>query len=551
MKTTAITILLFAITSFSYAQISPVNEAWVDSTLRSMTLEEKIGQLFIPAQTSPERTLEWIKDYHIGGIWFPRVEARKIADDLNTFQRASKYPMLVTVDFEKGAGTYVDGATDLPINMALGASRDPKLVYDAAALTAKEALALGIHLNYAPVVDVNNNPSNPVINTRSYGEDPALVARLAEAAIRGYQENGLLSTVKHFPGHGNTGTDTHARIGVVTGSAEEMDSVELRPYRDVFRTAKPSAVMSAHLWIQSIDKDTIPATLSANVMTGLLRNRLGFDGLVLTDAMAMGGITTRYSFTAATVKALQAGCDIILFPGDLATGYQSVLEAVKKGELTEVRIDASVRRILKAKSMAGLDKKRFTDVSRLASLVGTQENYATAKRIAAGCLTLAKDRANLIPLAGSKKVLVLTMSNKEGNSMLSRGLVTFPDEVRKYAPDAADIRLSDAMKTDETKQALLLARSSDVVIVAAYVKIVLSSGTVDLPAAHAAFLRELVQSNPNVVLVSFGNPYIGGSVPEIPTYICAYDNARALQEATAESLFGNGHFKGTLPVTVS
>ena len=551
MKTLSTSLLLLIAGSSLWAQLLPVDNRWVGQTLKSMTLDEKIGQLFIPAQVSHSRSLEWIQKYHIGGIWFARVEAKKIAEDLNALQLASKYPLLVTVDFEKGAGTYVDGSTDLPINMALGASRDPKLVYEAARLTAKEARALGVHLNYAPVLDVNNNPRNPVINTRSYGEDPKLVARLATAAIKGYQENGLLATGKHFPGHGNTGTDTHAKIGVIASSPREFESVELYPYKEVLRKAKPSSIMSAHLWIQSIDADTIPATLSKSVMTDLLRDRLHFDGLVFTDAMVMGGITTRYPFGVATVKALQAGCDIILFPGDLEKGIDAVREAVKSGELTEKRIDESVRRILRAKTRVGLHKNRTTNIDGISGLVGTEEHYKTAKKIAARCLTLAKDESKLVPLRPSQKVLVLTMSNKEGNSMVSRGLVSFPEELRKFSPSAKELRLSDSLRTDERNNALSLAKEADVVVVAAYIKIVLSSGTVDLPPAHAAFLQQLVKQNPRVALVSFGNPYIGASVPEVPAYICAYDNAKALQEATAEALFGKTKFSGKLPVTVS
>jgi beta-N-acetylhexosaminidase len=309
--------------------------------------------------------------------------------------------------------------------------------------------------------------------------------------------------------------------------------------------------MSAHLWIQSIDADTIPATLSKSVMTDLLRDRLHFDGLVFTDAMVMGGITTRYPFGVATVKALQAGCDIILFPGDLEKGIDAVREAVKSGELTEKRIDESVRRILRAKTRVGLQKNRTTNIDGISGLVGTEEHYKTAKNIAARCLTLAKDESKLVPLRPSQKVLVLTMSNKEGNSMVSRGLVSFPEELRKFSPSAKELRLSDSLRTDERNNALSLAKEADVVVVAAYIKIVLSSGTVDLPPAHAAFLQQLVKQNPRVALVSFGNPYIGASVPEVPAYICAYDNAKALQEATAEALFGKTKFSGKLPVTVS
>jgi beta-N-acetylhexosaminidase len=551
MKTVALALSMTLLVSSVQAQMFPVDNAWVDRTLKSMTLEEKIGQLFVPVHSDIQKTKEWVKDHGIGGLWFSRTEARKIAGELNALQEASKYPLLVTVDFEKGAGTYIDGATDLPINMALGASRDPNLVAAAARLTAREARALGVHLNYAPVLDVNNNADNPVINTRSYGENPSLVAKLGAAAIKGYQDHGLLATAKHFPGHGNTSTDTHAKLGVVTSSPSVFEAVELYPYKQVLKQAAPSSIMSAHLWIEAVDTDTIPATLSENVMTTLLRKELKFDGIVFTDAMVMGGITTRYPFDVATVKAIQAGCDIILFPGDLAKGIQAVRQAVTDGQLTEKRIDESVRRILRAKTRVGLHKQRLVDVEKIPSLVGTEANYLEAKRIAAQCLTLARNDRKIIPLRPAQKILVLTISNKEGNSMLSRGLVSFPDEVRKFSPGSTDLRLSDELTSDEIRNALDLAKHADVVVVAAYIRIVLNSGTVDLPPAHASFLKQLLKQNSNLTLISFGNPYIGGTVPEIPAYVCAYDNAKALQEAAAEALFGKSDFSGKLPVTIS
>lgn len=551
MKTLPVALVLVLLVSSLHAQMLPVDNAWVNRTLKSMTLDEKIGQLFVPVHSDVQKTREWIKSYGIGGLWFARTEAKKIAAELNALQEASKYPLLVTVDFEKGAGTYIDGATDLPINMALGASRDPKLVAAAARLTAREARAIGVHLNYAPVLDVNNNADNPVINTRSYGEDPRLVATLGVAAVQGYQENGLLATGKHFPGHGNTATDTHARLGVVTGSAKEFESVELFPYKEVLKKAMPSSIMSAHLWIQAVDTDTIPATLSMNAMTKLLRGRLKFDGLVFTDAMVMGGITTRYPFDVATVKAIQAGCDIISFPGDLVKGIQAIRQAVANGQLTEKRIDESVRRILRAKTRVGVHKQRLVDVEKIPTLVGTEANYLEAKRIAAKCITLAKNEGKIVPLKPAQKVLVLTMSNKEGNSMVSRGLVSFPDEMRKLTGNVTELRVSDSLRADEVERALKSAAEADVVVVAAYVKIVLSSGTVALPPAHTAFLQNLTKANQRVALVSFGNPYIGASVPAVPAYICAYDNAKALQEAVAEAIYGKTPFKGKLPVTVS
>jgi len=251
------------------------------------------------------------------------------------------------------------------------------------------------------------------------------------------------------------------------------------------------------------------------------------------------------------VKALQAGCDVILFPGDLEKGIQAVKHAVERGELSEKRIEESVRRILRAKTQVGLHKKREVDIMRIGERVGTEQNYRAAKAVAAQCLTLTKNEGSLVPVPSTKKVLVLTMSNKEGNSMVSRGLVSFPDEVRKLSPAAADFRLSDAMTTSEVDQALALAKNADLVVVAAYIKIVLNSGTVELSTAHTAFVNRLVEANPNIVLISFGNPYIGSSVPDVPAYICAYDNAKALQETAAEALFGKIPFHGRLPVTVT
>jgi len=534
----------------AHSQLLPPDEQWVEQTLSSMTLDEKIGQLFVPVHTTMDRTSAWIRNNHIGGLWFARVEAKAIAAELNALQQISKVPLLVTVDFEKGAGTYVDGATDFPINMALGASRDPDLVYQAATVTAREARALGVHVNFAPVMDVNNNPKNPVINTRSYGENPQLVATLAEAAIRGYQDHGLLATGKHFPGHGNTGTDSHAHLGVVSSDRQEFESVELLPYKEVLQRSKPSAIMTAHLWIRAVDKDTIPATLSPNAMSGLLRQRLNFDGVIYTDAMVMGGITTRYPYDVATVKAIQAGCDVILFPGNLEQGILAIKNALANGNLSEQRIEESVRRILRSKTQVGLQQKRIVEIPQIESLVGTAEHYAVAKRVAAACLTLAKDTGKLIPIPVAKKILVLTMSNKEGNSMVSRGLVSFPEEVRKHAATVTELQLSDSLRNEEIESALIKAREADIVLVGAYVKIVLNSGTVDLPAHQTAFLKQLADRNPNTILVSFGNPYIGASVPFIPTYVCAYDNARALQETAAEALFGKTPFRGKLPVTV-
>ncbi len=369
--------------------------------------------------------------------------------------------------------------------------------------------------------------------------------------MKGSQENGLLATAKHFPGHGNTSTDTHSSLGSIDGGPETFENVELLPYKEVLSKTGLVNVMTAHLWVKALDADTIPATLSANVITGLLRKRLKFDGVVYTDAMVMGGITTRFSFSEAVVKALQAGCDVVLFPGSVEQGVESIKTALKEGRLSEGRINESVRRILESKSRAGLNRTKTVDIDRIKESVGTPEHYKLALTIASECLTLVKDERKLLPLDTTKRILVLAMSNREGNSMVSRGLVSFPEEMRKRSPSLVTYRLSDSLATEERRSAVQLAGWADRVVIAAYVKIVLNSGTVGLTEAQKSFIEEITARNPNTVLISFGNPYIGATLATVSTYICAFDNAKALQEIAAEALSKSFLFKGKLPVSIS
>ncbi len=533
------------------AQLLPVDSAWVEQTLVGMSIDERVGQLIMPAHLDMDQSLDLMARLHVGGFWIGKAEAKSIAAALNRLQEASKFPLLITADFEKGAGTHIDGATDLPINMALGASRSADHVYRASKLTAKEARALGVHLNFAPVLDVNNNPKNPIINIRSYSEDPKLVAELSFAAIRGYEENGLLSTAKHFPGHGNTSIDTHSKLGTIESDNRGLEAIELKPYTDVLKKTSTSAVMTAHLWVRAVDEDTIPATLSKNVIDGLLRNRLKYPGIVFTDAMVMGGITANYSLADASVETILAGCDIILWPGNPTTSFEAVKEAVQKGLLSEARINDSVRRILRAKTQAGLHKKRFVDMEKLMTLLGTDDNYQEAKSIAAQCMTLVLDDARLLPLKPSSKVLVVTITTQTRNAAMSRTLVTFPADMKKHSPSVDTLVLSELMSAKETAQAIDLASKADVVVCGAFVRIVIGSGTVELPLAHKSFIQDLLKANARTVLIAFGNPYIGGSFPGLSTYVCAYDNARALQEVAAEALYGKVKFSGRLPVTIS
>jgi beta-N-acetylhexosaminidase len=533
------------------SQLLKPDTVWVEKLLGELTLEEKIGQMFMPVYRDLDQAKELVQQFHVGGLWFARTEAKKIAADLNVLQQCSTVPLLISVDFEKGAGTYVDGATDLPINMALGASRDPMIVLRAASMTAKEARAIGVHINFAPVMDVNNNAANPIINTRSYGEDPSLVATMAKAAIEGYQNNGLLATGKHFPGHGNTSTDSHASLGTVESSAEELEKIELYPYKAVLESTPPSSIMSAHLWMKAIDKEPVPATLSPKVMTELLRNRLGFKGLLFTDAMEMGGITKNYTYDDAVVKAILAGCDIILFPVHTDKGIAAIKKAVEDGTISQERIDQSVKRILIAKTLVGLQSNRMVDIDKISSIVGIPQHYAAAKEISAACITLVKDSLSILPIQEKKNIGLLTIFNSDKATMTSRDITNFPDEISKLASSVIYKKIPVQFSDKDIEDALEIAKQSDIVVIGAYIRIVLASGTVELPQNLMELINKIRVTNPNIVLVSFGNPYIIKSLPGISTYVCCYDNAQAMQETASEALFGKVKFKGILPVTIS
>jgi len=516
-----------------------------------MSLDEKLGQLIMPAHTDLEQSMELVKSIHVGGFWFAKGEAKQTSTELNSLQQTSKYPLLISADFEKGAGTHVDGATDLPINMSLGASRDTSLAYRAAKLTAQEARALGVHVNFAPVVDVNNNPKNPIINIRSFGEDPKLVADMAVEAIRGYQDNGLLATAKHFPGHGNTSVDSHSRLGAIETGSKQFESVEIFPYARALEKTQLAAIMTAHLWVQALDKDTIPATLSHNVLSEYLRRKMGFSGIIFPDAMVMGAITSHYSIDEVSVQVIQAGCDILLWPGNPKTAFEALKEAVNRGTISEERVNESVRRILRAKTLVGLHRNRLVDTSQIVLTVGTDRNYAEAKQISGQCITLVKDDLKLLPLKPAQKILVLTLGTRSRNAMITRNLFSFPSDMRKINPDILTFELPESYTEADVNRALELSSGIERVVVAAYVRVIVGMGTVELPNPQRAFMDRLLSKNPNTTLVSFGNPYIAVSFPNLSTYVCAFDNAKALQEVTAEALYGKSEFRGKLPVTIS
>src|SRR5580698_4973365 len=393
-------------------------EKWAKKTLRKLSPEEKVGQLFmiwVRAEflnvADPEylQLRDTMRKYHVGGFamtvrWEPpflyRNEPYEAAVLLNRLQQDSKLPLLVAADFERGLSMRLHGATEFPHAMAFGAAGKQEYAEAFGRITAQEARAIGVHWNFFPVADVNSNPANPIINTRSFGEDPQQVGDLVAAYIRGARANGMLTTAKHFPGHGDTATDSHLGVAQVTGDATRLQSVELSPFRKAIEAGVDS-VMVAHVTVPALDAqpDRVASTSTA-IVTGLLKEQLGFKGIVVTDALDMAGLTRLYAahIGRAAVDAFKAGNDLLIIPADLDASYQAVLEAVKSGEISPARLDASVLKILKAKAAVGLNKDRLVNIEKLSEVIGEPDNVALGQHIMDDAVTLVRDNGKRLPL---------------------------------------------------------------------------------------------------------------------------------------------------------
>ncbi|HMG96770.1 MAG TPA: glycoside hydrolase family 3 N-terminal domain-containing protein, partial [Gemmatimonadaceae bacterium] len=372
---------------------------WTDSVLASLTLREKAAQIVWPSVLgdyasgdSPQwrRLTQYIQQEKVGGFTISVGSPTELAAKLNALQSMSKIPLLFGADLEAGAGFrarggyFVPNAIDLggaivfPPEMAIGATRDTTLAYEQGRLTALEGRALGIHIAYAPVLDVNNNPDNPVINTRSYGEDPSLAARMGVAFIHGLQDHGMIATGKHFPGHGDTGVNSHLALPIVTVSRSRLDTVELVPFRAAVNGGV-GAIMSFHGAMPALDSSNVPGTLSPKVLTGLLRGEMGFKGIIISDAMDMRGVLDQFGAAEAVKRAVSAGIDVLIQPLDIPQTIDAVVDGVKEGRYTEARLDSSVRRILEAKRRLGLARNKLVDLSALRFLVGDSSNVQIAR----------------------------------------------------------------------------------------------------------------------------------------------------------------------------
>jgi len=527
----------------------------VDSLLAGLTVHQQVGQLVIPWLSGSYTALDdslyqvaarWVDSLEIGGLIISVGSPLDIATKLNALQLRSRLPLLISADLEWGAGMRVVGATAFPQIMAVGATGDPHDAFTIGAAAAVEGRAVGIHVNFAPDADVNNNPANPIINIRSFGEDPRTVSRLVAEYVRGLHEHGMLATLKHFPGHGDTETDSHIGLPVITAGYARLDSLELVPFRAGI-AAGADVVMSAHIAFPALTGSNEPATLSAAVLTGLLRDSLRFPGLVVTDALMMGAIVAKYGAGEATVRAFLAGSDLLLIPADADSAVLAMTAAVASGRVTRERLAQSVRRVLEIKRRLGLLEHRTVPIDSIPLVVGSRRFQDAANDLAVRSLTLVRDvGGRLHALRARPRRLALIAYADEQNSSVG-ALLT---DLLRQGGDTVDFfrlwPMSGTLSYDSARA--VIARAPATVFVA-NVRPISWKGNIALPDSLAQLISLTDASRPTV-LVSLGSPYLLNQTPTVRSYLIAWSGVRASERAVALALLGRVPIGGHLPTRI-
>jgi beta-N-acetylhexosaminidase len=534
--------------------------------MKILTLREKVAQLiFIPFHGAAPNTrshdyrqfMKLVRETRVGGMvlvnWnngrlTQKAHPYALAAFLNRMQRLSRVPLLVAGDFERGASMRVDGTTVFPQAMAFGAAGDLAFARFEGQVTAREARAFGVHWLFFPVADVNNNPDNPIINIRSYGEDPKQVSALAAAFIEGTRADPkyrVLTTAKHFPGHGDTAVDTHLNMAVINATRERLESVELAPFRSAIQ-AGVDAIMTAHIAVPAVAPPNVPATLSREILTGLLRDEMGFKGIVVTDALEMGGIAQGHSSGEAAVLAIEAGADALVMPPDPEAAVKAILAAVQSGRLTRVRIDESVARLLAAKERVGLDRRATVDLEAIGDQIDAPEDRERADEIARRAVTLVKNQGNLLPLRAPAKTCFLTLAE----SRYSNEGFEFAQEVRRREKSATVIQLDASLAAASLDAAVQNTAACESVAVAAFASVAAYRGETVLGGDFPRMLDALVSTGKPVALIVMGNPYLARRFPNAAAFLLTYSTVPPSETAAVQALFGETAIRGRLPVNI-
>src|SRR6266446_2540305 len=584
------TLFSFAKDKDRFQQPGPIRldkdgQKWVEKTLRKMSPEEKVGQLFMiwtRVTFMNEADPEWIalrdsvRKYHIGGLCMSvpvdgavliRNQPYEAAELLNRLQQSSELPLIFAADFERGVSMRLYGATVFPHAMAFGAARKREDAEGFGRITALEARAIGVHWNFFPDADVNSNPANPIINTRSFGEDPQQVGDLVAAYVKGARAGGMLTTVKHFPGHGDTATDSHLGVASVNVDRTHLDSIELPPFRQAI-TAGVDSVMVAHVTVPVLDSDpNHVATISPAIVSDLLEKQLGFKGIIVTDALDMAGLTHLFSndIGRAAVEAFKAGNDLLLIPADLPASYNAMIQAVQAGEISRERLDRSVLKVLKTKASLGLQDARMVDLNAIANLVGKPGNLAFGQQVADAAVTLVRENGKVLPLKSkgtAKGGLPYTTQEKTHNQVVA---VLFSDDVRTDSgrafgrefrtriPDAHVIYVDPRIAAGMSDEVLKAVDDAKTVVAAVYV--VPTAGkvgnTVAMADATGTLLQQVLDhAAERTAVVAMGNPYLAADFPKIENYMCTFSNATVSEVSAIKALFGEVAIRGHLPVSI-
>ena len=533
------------------------DSAFIDSLVENTPLQEKIGQLFfVPVNGRflssddhrHKEIIDLITHDHVGGLIFMRGDIYGQAVLTNKLQKLSKTPLWITQDMENGAAMRIEGATQFTPAMGVAASNNKRNAYLMGKITAREAKAMGVHQVFAPVLDVNNNPENPVINTRAFSGDPEMVAEYGIAFMQGVQSEGIIATAKHFPGHGDTDTDSHYDLPILDHDYTRLDSVELIPFKRAINSGLES-IMSAHISFPQISETPeIPGTLDAAILGDLLIDSLNFNGMVVTDGLAMNGITKTFSPGRAVVRALHAGADIMLISPDIHTAITEVMASVEQGLITEERINQSYRKILLWKQQAGLfENDNLVDIEGLDEVLNARAHQAEADRIARESITILKDNENILPLDPTefKKVLFVGVSDKvNGNAGTA-----FVRALRNYHPNISYTVFDNRSDEEDADYILQRAKSSDLIIIGTFVNPGFGV-TLTLPRAHNSMLEKLLGLKKKSVLAVFGNPYLVKELPETDVHLIGWANSTQQMEAAAPALFGATEVRGKLPIVI-
>ncbi|MBS1517457.1 MAG: glycoside hydrolase family 3 C-terminal domain-containing protein [Bacteroidetes bacterium] len=544
--------------SFNESEYYGSDKEWVESRLASMTLREKIAQMIISYSNGylqDENSQEFgrlrllTEDEKIGGFIFFKGSSVEECKLINRLQEFSETPLLMSADFERGTKMRLDDGSLFPNNMALGATRNADLAYQMGFQIAKECRAIGIHQNYAPVMDINNNPDNPIINVRSFGEDPGLVSELGSAMIKGLQDGGIIATAKHFPGHGDTDIDSHSDLPVLNFSRERLDNLELIPFKNAV-TAGVRSVMIAHLSLPSVDDEPfLPASLSSKIIDGILIKEMGFKGLVVTDALNMAGVVKHFTAEEVALKCVNAGVDLILMPQGESKTISAIENAVNSGSISEERINESVRKILKAKSWLKLDQNKYTDPNNVPAAVNSEKEKQISSQIADESITLVINKDDVIPFKNSseKKCLVVSLNN--GNEKANSDYFVSYFEKNNSFKESFLYDISG--EVTNPNEIISDAANSDIIIIPVYAKVKIKTGSVGLPSSQLSLINSLTATGKKVVVISFGNPYLIQGFPDVDSYICAYADAESSITSAVNALNGIIKFKGKLPVSIS